>query len=111
MRDLKTLMAGAVAVFALAGTASAAESWRQVAYTCDSGPDLTVAFKDTGKAARVTVADRAPVRLVARPAREGERFADSRHELRVNGNSATWQVGDRSPVECRAVEDTKLAAQ
>ena len=49
------------------------------------------------------------VRLVARPAKEGDRFADSRHELRLSGQEATWQVGDRTPVKCTAAEGAQLA--
>ncbi len=74
--------------------------WRQVAYRCESGQALTVAYRDSGSAARVTGADKPAVKLVARPAKSGFRFGDSRYELRGDGDAVTWQVGTRTPVKC-----------
>ena len=108
MRNYTLLLAGAVAGLGLVGPA-AADEWRQVAFNCESGPNLDVSFKSNGSAARVKIEDKPQVRLVARPAKDGERFADSRHELRISGKEATWQIGDRSPVKCTAADGAQLA--
>lgn len=88
------------AVLTLSGQAIAADEWRPVTYTCESGITLEVQFRASGGAARVKASDRKQVRLIGRPSKEGERYADSRHELRVNGDQATWRVGDRPAVTC-----------
>ena len=109
MHKGKFLIVGALSALGLAGTATAGEEWRQVAFNCESGQSLDVSLKTSGGAARVKTGDKPQVRLVARPAKEGDRYADSRHELRISGQEATWQVGDRSPVKCTAAEGATLA--
>ena len=41
-----------IAAPALAGQASANADWRQVAYSCESGQELTVAYRESGSAVR-----------------------------------------------------------
>jgi membrane-bound inhibitor of C-type lysozyme len=97
--------AAAMAALILAGPAvaagdSAKPGWRQVAYTCETGQPLTVAFRETGSAVQVQPADKPAVKLNARPAKAGFRYADSRHELRGEGEAITWRIGNRTPVKC-----------
>jgi len=91
-----------------AADATAEDGWRQVAYSCESGQALTVAYRDSGSAARVTGADKPIVKLVSRPAKSGFRFANSRFELRGEGDAVTWQVGTKTPVKCTST--TQAAA-
>ena len=95
---LLLLSFGASPSFAADETAEA--GWRQVAYSCESGQALTVAYRDSGSAARVTGADKPVLKLVSRPAKSGFRFGDSRYELRGEGDAVTWQVGTKTPVKC-----------
>jgi hypothetical protein len=84
----------------LAADETAEAGWRQVAYSCESGQALTVDYRDSGSAAKVTGADKPVVKLISRPAKSGFRFGDSRHELRGDGDAVTWQVGSKTPVKC-----------
>jgi membrane-bound inhibitor of C-type lysozyme len=88
----------------LAGDAAAQAEWRQVAYSCESGQALTVAFRDTGGSVQVAAADSPAVKLIARPARAGFRYGDSRHELRGDGEEVTWKIGSRTPVKCSSTD-------
>jgi membrane-bound inhibitor of C-type lysozyme len=106
-----TLAIAAVIVSGWATTAAAdqpADAWRQVAYSCESGQPLTVAYRDSGSSVKVTVADRPAVKLNARPANAGFRYGDSRHELRGEGNQVMWTTGTRTPVKCTS-EDPAVA--
>jgi membrane-bound inhibitor of C-type lysozyme len=71
-----------------------------VAYTCETGQALTVAFRETGSAVQVQPADRPAVKLNARPAKTGFRYSDSRHELRGDGEAITWRIGNKTPLKC-----------
>ncbi|MEO8444085.1 MAG: MliC family protein [Gammaproteobacteria bacterium] len=84
----------------LAGDLDAGSDWRQISYSCETGQALTVAFRDTGSAVQVAASDRPAVKLLARPAKAGFRYSDSRHELRGAGEEVTWQIGSRTPVKC-----------
>lgn len=84
----------------LAGDATAESGWRQVAYSCESGQALTVAYRESGGAVRVTTADKPTLKLVARPAKLGFRYGDARHELRGEGDTVTWQIGSKTPLKC-----------
>jgi len=97
-----------VAAPVLAGEESANAEWRQVAYSCESGQDLTVAFRESGSAVQVQSADRPVVKLIARPAKSGFRYGDSRHELRGDGGAVTWQVGKKTPVRCTSRDPVAL---
>ena len=96
----------------LAIEAPAESGWRQVAYRCESGQALTVDFRESGGAVRVTAADRSALNLVSRPAKSGFRYGDSRHELRGEGDAVTWQVGSKTPLKCTSDDPAaeKLAA-
>ncbi len=74
--------------------------WRQVAYSCESGQELTIAFKESGSSVRVTESENPAVKLNARPAKTGFRFSDSRYELRGEVNAVTWKIGSRAAVKC-----------
>lgn len=84
----------------LAADATAEAGWRQVAYSCESGQALSVAYRESGSAARVTPADKPVVKLISRPAKSGFRYGDARYELRGEGDAVTWQVGTKTPVKC-----------
>ena len=82
--------------------------WRQVAYSCESGQELTVAYRESGSAVQVQAADRPMVKLISRPAKSGFRYGDSRHELRGEGDAVTWQIGKKSPVKCTSQDPAAL---
>jgi membrane-bound inhibitor of C-type lysozyme len=92
----------------LAGDAAANNEWRQVAYTCETGESLTVAFRETGSSVRVNAPGDGDVRLNVRPARDGfrfsnprpERLSDSRYELRGEVDTVTWKIGLGTPLKC-----------
>ena len=88
------------AVPVIAGEAPAGNEWRQVTYSCESGQPLTVDFRESGSAVRVTAAEKPAVKLNLRPAKTGFRFGDSRHELRGDGEMVTWKVGSRTLLTC-----------
>lgn len=92
----------------LAAEGAASDEWRQVAYSCESGQDLTVAYRESGTAVQVTAADRPSVKLIARPAKAGFRFGDSRHELRGEGDAVTWRIGNKTPVKCTSQDPAAL---
>ncbi len=92
----------------LASDAPAASEWRPVAYSCESGQELTVTYRESGSAVRVQSADRPAVKLVARPAKSGFRYGDSRHELRGEGDAVTWRVGSKTPVKCTSDDPAAL---
>jgi membrane-bound inhibitor of C-type lysozyme len=110
--NLVSAAAASAALFAaaplMAGEASASAEWRQVAYSCESGQALTVAYRESGSAVQVQAADRKAVKLIARPAKAGFRYGDSRHELRGDGDAVTWQIGSKSPVKCTSQDPAAL---
>ena len=90
-----------IAVPVSQGVAADAEAgWRQVAYSCESGQALTVDYRESGGAVRVTAAEKPAVKLNERPAKTGFRYGDARHELRGEGESVTWQIGSKTPLKC-----------
>lgn len=97
------LLAFLVGSQSLAADTAAEPGWRQVAYSCESGQALTVAYRESGSAARVSSADKPVVKLIGRPADSGFRFSDSRYELRGEGDAVTWQVGRKLPVKCISI--------
>lgn len=101
-------VAVSIAPAVLADQVSPDAEWRRVSYVCDSGQELTVAFRDAGGAVQVQAADRAAVTLNSRPAKSGFRFGDSRHELRGEGGAITWKIGSKSPVKCTSQDPAAL---
>lgn len=97
-----------VAAPVLAGDTSANAEWRQVAYSCESGQELTVAYRETGSAVQVQSPDRPAVKLISRPAKSGFRYGDSRHELRGEGEAVTWRIGNKTPVKCTSQDPAAL---
>lgn len=85
---------------ALAKESAVESGWRQVAYSCESGQTLTVAYRESGSSARVTAPDKPVVSLVSRPAKSGFRYGAARYELRGEGDAVTWQTGSKTPVKC-----------
>ena len=112
MRNSKLVATVLVSVVAassaMAGEATAASEWRQVQYRCGGDSTLTVDYKESGSAIRVTEADKKAVKLNARPAKSGFRYGDSRHELRGTGEAVTWKVGARAAVECSSDDPAAL---
>jgi hypothetical protein len=93
-----------------AGVAGATESAGQpVAFSCASGETLTVALRSTGSSAEVQYGDKEAVRVLSRPSKQGSRFSDSRHELRIVGNEASWKIGSKSAVKCTTEDGAQLA--
>ena len=88
----------------IAGQDPSASEWRQVAYNCETGDALTIAYSESGSSVRVTVADKRPVKLNARPAKAGFRFGDSLYELRGGADAVTWKIGSRTPVKCASTD-------
>ena len=97
-----------VAAPVLAGEAPGNAEWRPVAYSCESGQDLTVAYRESGSAVQVQTADRPMVKLISRPAKSGFRYGDSRHELRGEGDAVTWRIGNKTPVRCTSQDPAAL---
>jgi len=93
---------------AIAAEATPGEGWQQVAYTCDSGQELTVAYRESGSAVQVRSAERPVVKLIARPAKAGFRYGDSRHELRGEGDAITWRIDNKTPVKCTSQDPAAL---
>jgi len=110
---ITNLLSAAAAALVLAAPALAAEGqasaeWRAVAYSCESGENLTVAYRESGSAVQVTPSDRPTVKLIARPAKTGFRYGDARHELRGEGDMVTFQVGRKTPVTCTSTDPAAL---
>lgn len=113
------LFSASLAASLAAAPALAAEgsgpAWTQVAYSCDSGQPLTVAYREGVSSVRVSVADGPVFKLNSRPSDAGFRYSDSRHELRGDGDEVQWKNGARAPVTCRsqdpAASSLALAAQ
>jgi hypothetical protein len=80
-----------------------------VAFSCASGETMTVALRSQGSSAEVQYGEKEAVRVIARPSKQGARFSDSRHELRIVGNEASWKVGGKSPVKCTTEDAAQLA--
>ena len=97
-----------IAAPVVAADAPPKDEWRQVAYTCESGQELTVAYRETGSSVQVQAADRPSVKLMARPAKTGFRYGDSRHELRGDGDALTWRIGNTTPVKCTSEDPAAL---
>ena len=101
---------------AVAGEAATNNEWRQVAYNCESGEVLTVAFRETGSSVRVMTPEDEDVRLNVRPARDGfrfsnarpERLSDSRYELRGEVDTVTWRIGLGTPTKCTSGDPSAL---
>lgn len=113
MRISGILSASVAAVLFAAAPAQAASEWQQVAYSCDSGEALTVAFRETGSAVQLTAPNGKTVKLNSRPAKAGFRFGDSRHELRGEGEVVTLRIDSKTPLRCTSQDPaaTELAAQ
>lgn len=52
--------------------------------------------------AELSFADGSTLTLSQQPSGSGFRYGDARHELRGKGDEATWTVGRKMPVTCRA---------
>ncbi len=98
------LMVGLPPSLSLAADTPAETGWRQVAYRCESGQALTVAYRESGSAARVTAADQPTVKLVSRPVKSGFRYGADRYELRGEGDAVTWQIGSKTPLKCTSAD-------
>lgn len=101
--SILSIAAGLAATVLLAPAAVASDSnngWREVAYNCETGDPLTVQYRETGSSVKVQLDDRKAVKLNARPAKEGFRFADSLYELRGEGEVVTFRIGSRTAVKC-----------
>jgi hypothetical protein len=102
-------MMAAMAVVALVAGPVMAQDAPPIAFSCASGETLNVSLRTDGGAAEVKYGDKSPVRVVSRTAKEGSRFTDSRHELRIVGAEASWRVGGRSAVKCSTTDTARLA--
>ena len=71
-----------------------------VTFICDDGSTFAVRFEPD--LARVSLPGGEEVALPRQQAGSGIWYAGPRHELRGKGGQATWTIGRRAPVECRA---------
>lgn len=108
MRKSTIFISTLAAILVSAPSLAADAEWRSVAYSCETGKNLTVAFRDSGNAVQVQDADRPAVKLVSRPAKVGFRYGDSRHELRGDGDAITWKIGSKSAVKCTSTDPLAL---
>lgn len=106
---MRTGMMAAMAVVALMAGPAMAQDAPPIAFSCASGETLNVSLRTDGGAAEVQLGDKSPVRVVSRAAKEGSRFTDARHELRIVGAEASWRIGGRSPVKCSTTDTARLA--
>jgi membrane-bound inhibitor of C-type lysozyme len=97
----KLVPVAALAVLALSGCGSAAQKIPQALYSCDDGTQFSASFP--GNAALVTLQDHQTVTLPQQRSGSGFWYSSGRYELRGKGKEATWTVGRRTPVHCRAI--------
>jgi hypothetical protein len=104
-------MMSALALVLAGGLAQAADmaTGEPVAFSCATGQTMTVAIRSEGSSAEVQYGEKEAVRVIARPSKQGARFSDSRHELRIVGNEASWKIGGKSPVKCTTEDAAQLA--
>ena len=74
-------------------------SGRQVSYTCDRGPPMTVIF--SGDTARVEGGDGQTVIMQQRESGSGFWYESATHSLRGKGNEATYTIGRMVPLTCK----------
>lgn len=105
------MMMSALALVLAGAAAQAADvaAVQPVAFNCATGQTMTVAIRSEGASAEVQYGEKQAVRVIARPSKQGARFSDSRHELRIVGNEASWKVGGKSPVKCTTEDAAQLA--
>lgn len=105
------MMMSALALVLAGGVAQAADvaAEQPVAFSCASGETMKVAIRSEGASAEVQYGEKDAVRVIARPSKQGARFSDSRHELRIVGNEASWKIGGKSPVKCTTEDAARLA--
>lgn len=109
--QISVIAASAALLMAAPGFAAdeaANAEWRQVTYSCESGQELAIGFKESGSALQVKAADRPAVKLISRPAKSGFRYGDSRHELRGEGDAVTWKIGNKTPIKCTSQDPAAL---
>lgn len=73
-------------------------------YVCEDGSTLSVRFEP--EAAIVTLENGTELNLPQQRAASGMWYSSGTHELRGKGDEATWGIGRRVPVQCKAVETT-----
>lgn len=71
-------------------------------YVCDGGSTLRVRFDNTLGVVYVSEQGGAELLLPAKRAASGIWYATPQHELRGKGVEATWTVGRRMPLQCKA---------
>ncbi|HAJ02172.1 MULTISPECIES: MliC family protein [unclassified Brevundimonas] len=76
----------------------------QASYVCVGGDRLTVDFDNAREMATVRNSMGQAFDLHLERAETGIWYRASGNELRGEGTTAVWTVGDRDPVECRAVD-------
>ena len=76
----------------------------QASYVCVGGDRLTVDFDNPREMATVRNSYGEAFDLHLERAETGIWYRASGNELRGEGTTAVWTVGDRDPVECRAVD-------
>ncbi|MCL4721699.1 MAG: MliC family protein [Gammaproteobacteria bacterium] len=113
MRTSAILSVSLAAALLAAAPVQASADWQPVAYSCEGGEALTVAFRASGSAVQVSIPNRKTVKLNSRPAKSGFRYGDSRHELRGEGEVVTLSIDSRTPLRCTSEDPAaaRLAAQ
>lgn len=80
----------------------APEGARAALFNCSDGSVLNVRFENSQ--ALVTTGGGNRLVLPQQVAGSGYWYSSGEHELRGKGGEATWTAGQRSPVQCKAVE-------
>ena len=99
MKTLPMLCLAALLVGCTTGEGAPTMSGRQVSYTCDRGPPMTVVF--SGDTARIEGADGQTVILKQREAASGFWYESPTHSLRGKGGEATYTIGRMVPLTCK----------
>ena len=86
----------------VSSSVSAPASIITVNYVCDGGSTLRVRFDNAAGMAYVSQPDGVELRLPQQRAASGIWYATPQHELRGKGDAATWTVGRRMPMQCKA---------
>ena len=96
------LMAACAAPAPSSAPVSESASLITVNYVCDGDSTLRVRFDNAAGMAYVSQPDGVELRLPQQRAASGIWYATPQHELRGKGDAATWTVGRRMPMQCKA---------
>ena len=93
------LLGAALLAGCVSGNGPPTLSGRQVTYSCDRGPDITVIY--SGDSARVETGAGQAVIIPKRESGSGFLYESPTHSLRGQGNEVTYTVGRMVPIQCK----------